>query len=76
MKRLLLFLAMGALPALAASQEPLSLLGISAGKGVSGLSMPMQVLISLTLLTVLPGAMSAFSATVLAQASTTAKSML
>jgi flagellar biosynthesis protein FliP len=53
--RLLAF-AIAVFPASAATSEPFSLLGISAGKGVSGLSMPMQVLISLTLLTLLPAA--------------------
>jgi flagellar biosynthesis protein FliP len=61
MKRLWLFLAMGALPALAASQEPLSLLGISAGKGGTTLSAPMQIVILLTLMTVLPAALMAIT---------------
>jgi flagellar biosynthetic protein FliP len=52
---------LAAVPAAAATQEPLSLLGISAGKGASGISMPMQVLISLTLLTLLPGAIMAMT---------------
>jgi flagellar biosynthetic protein FliP len=61
--RALRLLAVGlmAAPAFAAANDPLSLLGISAGKGVSGLSMPMQVLISLTLLTLLPGAIMAIT---------------
>jgi flagellar biosynthesis protein FliP len=42
-------------PAMAASSEPLSLLGISAGKNGS-LSVPMQIVILLTLMTVLPAA--------------------
>jgi len=50
-----------ALPAIAATQEPLSLLGVSTGKGAAGISMPMQVLISLTLLTILPGAVMAMT---------------
>ena len=54
-------LAAAAVPALAIPTEPFSLLGISAGKGASGLSMPMQVLISLTLLTLLPGAIMAMT---------------
>ena len=54
-------LAGASLPAFAANNDPLSLLGISAGKGVSGLSMPMQVLIALTLLTLLPGAIMAMT---------------
>jgi flagellar biosynthetic protein FliP len=45
----------------AATAEPFSLLGISAGKGASGLSVPMQVVILLTLLTVLPGAVMAMT---------------
>lgn len=44
-----------ALPAAAASAEPLSLLGISAGKS-GGLSVPMQIVILLTLMTLLPAA--------------------
>ena len=54
----LLAIALAAIPAFAAPTEPFSLFGISAGKGVSGLSMPMQVLISLT---VLPGAIMAMT---------------
>jgi flagellar biosynthesis protein FliP len=50
---LLLF---GALPAWAADSGPLSLLGISGGKNGAGLSVPMQIVILLTLLTVLPAA--------------------
>jgi flagellar biosynthetic protein FliP len=61
MKRLLLFFTMGALPALAASQEPLSLFGISAGKGGTTLSAPMQIVIMLTLMTVLPAALMAIT---------------
>jgi flagellar biosynthesis protein FliP len=49
-----------ALPALAAAPsspgEPLSLLGISAGKNGSAVSVPMQIVILLTLLTLLPAA--------------------
>jgi len=44
-----------ALPAAAASSDPLSLLGVSAGKSGS-LGMPMQIVILLTLLTLLPAA--------------------
>jgi flagellar biosynthesis protein FliP len=44
-----------ALPAVANSQ-PLSLLGISPGKGEASLSVPMQILLLLTLMTVLPAA--------------------
>jgi len=61
MKRLLLLFAMGALPSLAASQEPLSLLGISAGKGGTTLSAPMQIVIMLTLMTILPAALMAIT---------------
>jgi flagellar biosynthetic protein FliP len=52
---------LAALPAAAATSEPLSLLGIAAGKGASGLSIPMQVLLSLTLLTLLPAAVMAMT---------------
>jgi len=48
-----------AIPAMAASSssgEPLSLLGISAGKGGASISVPMQIVILLTLMTLLPGA--------------------
>ena len=58
----LLAFVLAAMPASAATSEPFSLLGISAGKGVSGLSMPMQVLISLTLLTLLPAAVMSIGA--------------
>src|ERR1700721_3974167 len=61
MKRLLFVFAMAALPALAASQEPLSLLGISAGKGGATLSAPMQIVILLTLMTILPAAIMAIT---------------
>jgi flagellar biosynthesis protein FliP len=61
MKRLLFVFAMAALPSLAASQEPLSLLGISAGKGGTTLSAPMQIVILLTLMTVLPAALMAIT---------------
>jgi flagellar biosynthetic protein FliP len=61
MKRLLFLFTMAALPALAASQEPLSLLGISAGKGGTTLSAPMQIVILLTLMTVLPAALMAIT---------------
>jgi flagellar biosynthetic protein FliP len=56
-----LALGLAAAPAFGAATEPFSLLGISAGKANSGLSMPMQVLISLTLLTLLPGAVMAMT---------------
>jgi len=45
-----------ALPAMAASGEPFSLLGISAGKNGASLSVPMQIVIMLTLMTILPAA--------------------
>src|ERR1022692_3846363 len=45
-----------AIPAIAANSEPLSLFGISAGKGDSSLSVPMQIIILLTLMTLLPAA--------------------
>jgi flagellar biosynthetic protein FliP len=45
-----------ALPAAAAPAQPLSLLGISAGKGETSLSVPLQVLLLLTLMTLLPAA--------------------
>jgi len=61
MKRLFSLFTLGALPALAASQEPLSLLGISAGKGGTTLSAPMQIVILLTLMTVLPAALMAIT---------------
>jgi flagellar biosynthetic protein FliP len=44
------------LPAMAAGSEPLSLFGISAGKGNSSLSVPLQVIVLLTLMTLLPAA--------------------
>ena len=61
MKRLFFLFTLGALPALAASQEPLSLLGISAGKGGTTLSAPMQIVIMLTLMTVMPAALMAIT---------------
>ncbi len=45
-----------AVPALAAASDPLSLLGISAGKGGSTLSVPMQIVILMTLMALLPAA--------------------
>lgn len=50
-----------ALSAFAAANEPFSLLGISAGKNGASLSVPMQILILLTLLTILPGAIMAMT---------------
>jgi flagellar biosynthesis protein FliP len=61
MKRLVLLFAASGLPAFAAASEPLSLLGISAGKNGASLSVPMQILILLTLLTLLPGAIMAMT---------------
>jgi flagellar biosynthetic protein FliP len=61
MKRLLPLLAIAALPGVAASQEPLSLLGISAGKGGTTLSAPMQIVILLTVMTILPAAIMAIT---------------
>ena len=45
-----------AFPALAAPAEPLSLFGISAAKGGSSVSVPMQIVLLLTLMTLLPAA--------------------
>jgi flagellar biosynthetic protein FliP len=45
-----------ALPATAAQGEPFSLLGISAGKNGASLSVPMQIIVLLTLMTLLPAA--------------------
>jgi flagellar biosynthetic protein FliP len=61
MKRLLFAFALAALPSIAASAEPLSLMGISAGKGGTTLSAPMQIVILLTLMTILPAAMMAIT---------------
>jgi flagellar biosynthetic protein FliP len=61
MKRFLLVLAIGPLPGSASSVEPLSLMGISAGKGGTTLSAPMQIVILLTLMTILPAAMMAIT---------------
>jgi len=54
-KRMLLGFVV-ALPAMAAAAEPLSLLGISTGKGGASISVPMQIVIMLTLMTLLPAA--------------------
>jgi flagellar biosynthetic protein FliP len=61
MRRAVLLLAIPALHAAAAANEPFSLLGISAGKGGASLSVPMQILILLTLMTLLPGAIMAMT---------------
>jgi flagellar biosynthetic protein FliP len=53
--------AAAAVPLARGAAEPLSLLGISAGKDSSGLSVPMQVVILLTLLTLLPAAVMAMT---------------
>jgi flagellar biosynthetic protein FliP len=52
----MLLLLLTAVPAMAAATEPLSLFGISAGKSGSSLSVPMQIVILLTLMTLLPAA--------------------
>ena len=49
-------LLLAAVPLAAAPSEPLSLFGISAGKGASSLGVPMQIVILLTLMTLLPAA--------------------
>src|ERR1039458_2790572 len=54
-------LASGAGALARGAAEPFSLLGISAGKDSSGLSVPMQVVILLTLLTLLPAAVMAMT---------------
>ena len=59
MTRRVLFGLLAAIPAMAASTaavEPLSLLGISAGKGGASISVPMQIVVMLTLMTLLPAA--------------------
>src|ERR1700684_3684833 len=61
MKRLLQLFAVGALPCVASPEQPLSLLGISAGKGGATLSAPMQIVIMLTLMTILPAALMAIT---------------
>ena len=48
-------------PVLAAGTEPLPLFGISAGKGGASVSVPMQVVILLTLMTLLPAAVMAMT---------------
>ena len=45
-----------AIPAMGAASEPFSLLGIQAGKNGASLSVPMQIVIMLTLMTLLPAA--------------------
>ena len=50
-----------AAPALAASAEPFSFFGVSAGKGGASVSVPMQVVILLTLMTLLPAAVMAMT---------------
>lgn len=56
MKRALLGMCLGTAPAWAADTGPLSLLGVSPTKNGSGLSVPMQIVILLTLMTLLPAA--------------------
>jgi len=58
----LAILSAGARPAIAAApSDPFSLLGITAGKGAAGLSAPMQILVVLTLMTLLPAAIMAMT---------------
>ena len=54
-RRVVLVLIAAAAPALAAESSPFSLLGIAAGKD-AGLSVPLQIVLLLTLLTLLPAA--------------------
>jgi flagellar biosynthetic protein FliP len=57
MKAIRLFgLSMVVFPVLAKSAEPLTLLGISTGKSGGSVSVPMQIVILLTLMTMLPAA--------------------
>lgn len=51
-----LLVLLTAIPAVAATAEPLSLFGISAGKSGSSVSVPMQIVILMTLMTLLPAA--------------------
>ena len=51
-----LLVLLAAVPAVAATAEPFPLLGISAGKTGSSVSVPMQVVILMTLMTLLPAA--------------------
>jgi len=62
--KLLRYLAvwLAPLPALAASAAPSSLLGISAGKDGSSISVPLQIVVMLTLLTLLPAAIMSIGA--------------
>jgi flagellar biosynthetic protein FliP len=53
---LLTAVLLAGVPAMAATSEPLSVAGISVGKDNSSLSVPMQIVILLTLLTLLPAA--------------------
>src|SRR5262249_35307810 len=53
--------ALAAVPALAAGTEPLGLFGMSAGKNGVSLSIPMQVVILLTVMTLLPAAVMAMT---------------
>jgi flagellar biosynthesis protein FliP len=50
------FLLAAAAPAIAAKSDPTSLLGIAGGRNGASLSVPMQIVILLTLLTLLPAA--------------------
>ncbi|HWB87406.1 MAG TPA: flagellar type III secretion system pore protein FliP [Bryobacteraceae bacterium] len=47
---------LAAVPAIAAKSDPVSLLGVSVGKSGTSLSVPMQIVVMLTLLTLLPAA--------------------
>jgi flagellar biosynthetic protein FliP len=49
-------LALAAIPAASSASDPLSALGVAVGKNGTTLSMPMQIVILLTLMTVLPAA--------------------
>jgi flagellar biosynthesis protein FliP len=54
--KLLVSVLAAAVPACAASTEPLSLFGIGAAKSAAGLSVPMQIVVLMTILTLLPAA--------------------
>jgi flagellar biosynthetic protein FliP len=54
--RWIVLLLAAAVPAMAADPEPLSILGITTGKGATGLGVPMQIVILMTLMTMLPAA--------------------
>jgi flagellar biosynthesis protein FliP len=52
----ILYCLAATLPAMGAASEPFSILGIQAGKNGASLSVPMQIVIMLTLMTLLPAA--------------------